>query len=93
MLDDLAILVIIPLLSLMVAFFIECLREVRLRRQSQQIYLLMTQLSLNEEEEAPPAYDTLFFLKRYAKILSVKDRKSKRHYLDYMNYFLRHRNG
>ncbi|CAF1099464.1 unnamed protein product [Adineta ricciae] len=54
MLDDLAILVIIPLLSLMVAYFIEYLRKVKLRRQSQQIYLLMTQLSLNEEE-APPA--------------------------------------
>ncbi|CAF1099447.1 unnamed protein product [Adineta ricciae] len=73
MLDDLAILVIIPLLSLMVAYFIEYLRKVKLRRQSQQIYLLMTQLSLNEEE-APPA-------------------KNKRHYLDYMNYFLRHRYG
>ncbi|UJR09110.1 hypothetical protein I4U23_013357 [Adineta vaga] len=56
-------LVIIPILSFIFAYIIECIRNSilqRRKRQNQENYLRIIRLSSNEED-FPPAYETLFF--------------------------------
>jgi hypothetical protein len=67
MLDGIAVLIcpflIVPILSIIFAYIIECIRQYihRRRRQDEQIkYLSIIILSSNEQDH-PPLYETLFF--------------------------------
>ncbi len=55
---------IIPIISIVFAYIIECIRRYihqRRRKQNQVEYLSIIILSSNEEQNHPPPYETLFF--------------------------------
>jgi len=66
MLDGIAVLLcpflIVPIISIIFAYIIECIRQYihRRRRQHDQIEYLSIIILSSEEEDHPPAYETLF---------------------------------